>query len=102
MSGLTVVVAKTLSDIEFLAKKEFDGKLRTAEGNVTAAGDIATLTANSGKDMYLATAKVIFISEDTSSAAAIGDEVVLEVNLEITCACQNDCLIYFFTSLNLP
>ena len=48
-----------LSDIEFLAIKEFDSKLRTNEGGLDGAtGDVATLTANTGKDMYLAKAKI--------------------------------------------
>ncbi len=47
-----------LSDIEFLAIKEFGGKIVSNEGTVTTTGDLATLTANSGKDMYLAKAKV--------------------------------------------
>ena len=58
MSGLTAVVEKTLSDIEFLAKKEFDGKLKTNEGTLSVTGDLATLTASAGKDLYLAKAKV--------------------------------------------
>jgi len=49
---------KRLSDIEYLAIKDFDGKLRQNDNIRTTAGDGATLTANSGKDMYLASAKV--------------------------------------------
>lgn len=48
---------KRLSDIEFLAIKEFQGKLREDDGTVTATGDIASLTANSGKDLYITSAK---------------------------------------------
>ena len=44
-------------DLALLLKKEFDGKLITAEGTRTTSGDIATITAASGKDMYLAKAK---------------------------------------------
>ena len=69
----------TLSDILFLAKKEFDGKLLSNEGSLTAAGDLATLTAGTGKDMYIARAKVN-IHLDGSNTFAAGDEVVLKVN----------------------
>jgi hypothetical protein len=50
---------RKVSDIEFLAKKEFDGKLRTTEGSLATTGDIVTLTANTGKDMYKAKIKVV-------------------------------------------
>jgi hypothetical protein len=50
---------KKLSDIEFLAIKEFGSKLRKhTAGKVSTNTDVATLTANTGKDMYLASAKV--------------------------------------------
>ena len=49
---------KRLSDIEYLAIKEFGGKLVYNDNTLTAAGDLATLTASSGKDMYLAFAQV--------------------------------------------
>lgn len=52
------VKGRKLSDIEFLSIKEFEGKVRSDESRRTTVGDLATLTANSGKDMYLATAKV--------------------------------------------
>ena len=54
----TLTSGATMSDIMFLAKKEFDGKLRQNDGTRTTAGDLATLTATTGKDMYLAYAKV--------------------------------------------
>jgi len=47
-----------LSDIMFLAQKEKEGKLRQNDNIRTALGDGAILTANGGKDMYLASAKV--------------------------------------------
>ncbi len=68
-----------LSDIEFLAIKEFDSKLRYAEGHIAAAGDLATLTANTGKDMYLATAKCTIYTNPTSGFSA-GDQVVIKAN----------------------
>ena len=67
---------KRLSDIEYLAIKEFDGKLRNAKGaNRTTTGDLATLTANSGKDMYLAVAKASCDFSGNGSAT-----LVLKVN----------------------
>lgn len=68
-----------LSDIEYLSIKAFEGKLRKAEGNLSATGDLATLTAAAGKDMYIARAKVVFYA-NVANSAAIGDEVVLKIN----------------------
>jgi len=70
---------KRLSDIEYLAKKDFDGKIRSAEGGRSTTGDLATLTATSGKDMYLANAKCsIFTNASTNNATPT--EVVLKLN----------------------
>jgi len=50
---------RRLSDIEFLAKKDFDGKLVKNMGEQrTTIGTLATLTASSGKDLYVARAGV--------------------------------------------
>jgi len=71
---------KRLSDIEFLSIKEFDGKAVTSEvTRLTAdgAGDLATLTASSGKDMYLAKAKINVI---TNNATALQTVIELKVN----------------------
>jgi len=76
----SILARGKLSDIEFLAIKEFGGKLRSAEGSVTAAGDIASLTANTGKDMYFASANVTFALEDVSNNSAVLDDVVLKIN----------------------
>jgi len=48
-----------MGDLEFLSIKEFDSKLRQDDGTLTAIGDLATLTANTGKDMYLGKAKIV-------------------------------------------
>jgi len=72
---------KRLSDIEFLSIKDFDGKIVKNKGQVTADGTLATLTASSGKDMYLGTAKVSYTG-DTS----VGTEravVELQINAVI-------------------
>ena len=58
-------------DLAFLVKKEFDGKLREDEGTLSATGDIATLTATAGKDMYLAEAKVNARTETNSANGTI-------------------------------
>lgn len=68
-----------MSDILFLSVKEHASKLRTDEGFLSAAGDLATLTATGGKDMYIARAKVVFF-RNTTSLVSTADEVVLKVN----------------------
>ena len=68
-----------LSDIEFLAIKEFGGKIVKNEGTASAAGDLATLTANSGKDMYIARAKCVFHQQANISSLQTA-EVVLKIN----------------------
>lgn len=59
-----------MSDIIVLAKKEFGGKTKYAEGAATTTGDVATLTATAGKDMYCGKAQVNFKS--TSATGALG------------------------------
>ena len=61
---------KTLSDIEFLSIKEFDGKIVSNEGHLSATGDLATLTASGSKDMYLAKAKVSFVHDGVGTSGA--------------------------------
>jgi len=70
---------KKLSDIEFLAIKEFNGKLRSDEGFLSAIGDLATLTANTGKDMYLARAKVTFFMNNFTGAS-VTEKCELKLN----------------------
>ena len=70
----------TLSDIMFLAKKEFDGKLRKTEGNKGTTGVLATLTANTGKDMYIARAKYVFAIDNTFAMESVLDKVELQIN----------------------
>ena len=83
-----------LSDIEYLAVKEFDGKISTAEGTVTATGDIATITAGSG-DMYLAKAKVSARSEATGVAAGT---VIVELKVNGTIKATWSCDLGMTTS----
>jgi len=70
---------KRLSDIEYLAIKEFDGKLvDNHSADQTAIGDGATLTASSGKDMYLSRAWANVTYDAGVGNAAV--TVVLKVN----------------------
>ena len=68
--------AATLSDIMFLAVKEYNGggtsKLFTDEGTLSATGDLASITASSGKDLYLAKAKVSARHETGATGTATG------------------------------
>lgn len=67
-----------LSDIEFLSIKEFEDKVRSDEGTLSTTGDLATLTANVGKDMYIASAKVVFYV--LASAFEVNNQVALKIN----------------------
>jgi len=70
---------RKISDIEYQSIKEFDGKLVTGEGSGTATGDLVTKTASGGKDMYVASAKII--AKRTSNAVGNKNvEVVLKAN----------------------
>ena len=73
--------AATLSDIMFLAVKEYNGggtsKLFTDEGTLSATGDLASITASSGKDLYLAKAKVSARHETGATGTATG---IVELN----------------------
>lgn len=65
---------------KIILQAEFDGRLKSDEGFLSAAGDLATLTAASGKDLYLTNAKIsIFINTDAVTEA-VANEVVLKVN----------------------
>ena len=65
-------------DLAFLVKKEFDSKLRSAEGFKSTTGDLCTLTASGGKDMYIARAKVVMYGLDNISTS--GAKVELKIN----------------------
>ena len=65
-------------DIAFLVQKEFDGKLRSDEGTLSATGDLATLTANTGKDMYLARANIIAVIE---ASGQIGRTIIVQLKV---------------------
>ncbi len=69
-----------MGDIEYLSIKEFDGKLRKNEGVLSATGTLATLTANSGKDMYIARAKCVFFSNTASTGTSGSAKIELQVN----------------------
>lgn len=67
-------------DIAFLMKKEFDGKIVKDEGFLSVAGDLATLTASSGKDMFLARAKCVIFANALQNSTPIAATVELKVN----------------------
>jgi len=73
------VDSKSSSDVSFLMKKEFEGALVSDEGTLSIAGDLASLTASAGKDMYLARAKITY-SPNSATSSIVGDEVVLKIN----------------------
>ncbi len=65
-------------DLAFLQQKEQEGKLRVDEGSLTGTGTLASLTASSGKDMYLSSASVSL--RKTGSTGASNHTVELQVN----------------------
>jgi len=65
-------------DLAFLQQKEQEGKLKTDEGSLTGAGTLASLTASSGKDMYLSSASVSL--RKGSSVGSSNHTVELQVN----------------------
>ena len=67
----------TLSDIMFLAKKAHDTKLKENHGIRTTTGDLCTLTAGSGKDLWFGRAKV---NINNSSSTTITVTIQLKVN----------------------
>jgi hypothetical protein len=69
-----------MSDILFLSVKEFAGKLVKNEGAATGTGTLATLTASSGKDMYLARAQVVFAMDTLVSSTSLLNKIELQVN----------------------
>ena len=62
-----------------IVQASFDGRLKHDEGFLSATGDLCTLTAASGKDLYLSAAKVTFFV-NTINGVWLADEVVLKVN----------------------
>ena len=80
---------RKLSDIEYLSIKEFDGKLVTNTGQQAdgATGNTATLTASSGKDLYLAKASVT-LRADAAQAGVPLFEVTLVANGVIVDRCE--------------
>jgi hypothetical protein len=72
-------------DIQFLANKEFSGKLVSDEGSLSAAGNLCTITANTGKDLYLSGAKLSWTAAGADftvtaelKAGPVGTETVIE------------------------
>ncbi len=80
-----------MSDIQFLAIKEFQGKMRkqgetdptTNEGTRDMQGRIIRVTAATGKDLYLARAKCVLFNDSSgnnlnSQVDLVVDDVVVE------------------------
>jgi len=73
------VDSRVNSDVAFLMRKEFESALVSDEGFLSAAGDLASLTASVGKDMYLASAKITFFTNLIGGNIS-GCQVVLKIN----------------------
>jgi len=76
------------SAVSFLMRKEFQGELVSDEGALSAAGDLASLTASAGKDLYVARAQVIWSTETADLEEAISMQVVLKINDVIIETCM--------------
>ncbi len=80
-------IATFLSDILVLSVKSLLNKVKTDEGILAGAtGDLATLTASGGKDMYIARATVNFVNQfSATTATAIAN---LKINGIIVETCR--------------
>lgn len=84
---------RRLSDIEYLAVKEFGGKTRQVDGTATATGTLATITANSGKDMYLSGAKISIGHNNSGATLVFGlTQVDLTINGTVVESCVRSSL----------
>ena len=72
---------KEMGDIEYLAIKEFDGKTRKDFSFRSTSGTLATLTAATGKDMYVAVAEG---SIGTARTDAPVESITVELKLNGT------------------
>jgi len=66
-------------DVSFLMRKEFESALVSDEGFLSVAGDLASLTASVGKDMYLASAKITYFTNNQGGNTS-GCQVELKIN----------------------
>jgi len=67
-----------MSDILFMSVKEHAAKKVSATGTASTVTNVCTLTASSGKDLYLASAQ--FTAKSTSSGVGAAVVVVLKLN----------------------
>lgn len=58
----------------------FDGRLKSNEKFLSVTGDLAKLTASSGKDLYIVKAKITYFANATSPISTADNEVVLKIN----------------------
>lgn len=66
-----------------ILQASFDGRLKSNEGFLSAVGDLATLTAAAGKDLYLVAAKMIFfpntiVFQGTTQQAVVKADTVIK------------------------
>ena len=96
MPDIGALKFKLGGDLAFVSKKEFDGKLVVNEGVRTATGTLATLTASSGKDFYLAGAQLSWVK--TSATGAFLLKVELQVNgvVKETFVSQGDTTEHYY------
>lgn len=64
---------------KFILQAEFDGRLKSSEGFLSATGDLVILTAAAGKDLYLVSAIAVFFNESANSTS-FGDRVESKAN----------------------
>ena len=91
-----------LGNLAYLSKKEFDGKLRQNDSDQTTVTDLATLTANTGKDMYLAAAKLAWQPGGTGLTIAVQLQIngtVVETGRGGTSNSEDQGFDYEFSSL---
>jgi len=81
------VDSKSSSDVSFLMKKEFAGDLVSNEGFISATGDLCTLTAAAGKDLYIARAKLVWSINSTDLQEAPAQQAELKINGVIVETC---------------
>ncbi len=88
LNRVIIALGDEMSDLQFISIKEFEGKLRQNDSVRTSAGDLATLTAAAGKDMYLASAKVTFQRTGNTTGGFVSGIITLDVNTDIKDSCE--------------
>lgn len=70
-------------DLAFLSKKEFDGNIVRGEGTLSVVGDLVSITAAVGKDLYSAKSKMVMymIGAEVSFGVKISVELLINAVL---------------------